>query len=56
MDKSLIAALMLVLLLPLAACDGGDGNSEDALFAASCGELRKLANRRLRDGGRNTGL
>ena len=33
---------------------GGDGEAADSLFAATYGELRKLARARLRAGGRNT--
>jgi len=36
--------------------NAGEPGAQDALFAASYGELRRLAHARLRDGGRNTVL
>jgi RNA polymerase sigma factor (TIGR02999 family) len=38
----------------LARMQDGDETARDALFAATYGELRRLARSRLRDGGRNT--
>ena len=38
----------------IARVNAGEPGAQDKLFAAACGELRKLARSRLRDGGRNT--
>ncbi|WP_280151150.1 ECF-type sigma factor [Piscinibacter sp. XHJ-5] len=40
----------------IARIQSGDDSARDKLFAATYGELRKLARSRLRDGGRNTVL